>query len=550
MQYWYGEQLRRYRAQITRAFALFSVNNGNDANGNPTLVRVPCWYGNPTRTALALIQGNTENKVPNVPFITAYITQVKMAPDRRQDPQHVRHVQVVERKYDSQTNSYNGIPGNRYTIDEYMPVPYDLMVNVDIWSNNESIKEQILEQILVLFNPAIDIQTSVNPLDWTVLTYLEMTDIEWSSRTMPVGADNPIEVTTLRFKVPAWINPPAKVKRQSIILEIITSVIEGSKDPNAIGWETYELFSRTITTPHDANIKVLQLGGYDYQLQLCDSTGNSIDNQRLPTVITSSTNPKLFTKMQFLWNDVIITIDHIDLPTAIDDIRTSLSGTNCNCILFNDNEIQLINNNGGDNTFQNIVPGSLEALGIKDITYPGTNLAWWRLLQKYGNINTYLLYGVNASQIRLLTSSDITQTNTDIVGWIDLDPIDQNKLIWHADPQSFPKSTLPNISAIIDPQQSGPDVNLPSPAFGQRYLLTNNPAITSVAWGDMIGKADDIIEWNGNQWNPSWVSSLNENCATQYLFNSRSNRVYKWEDGGWSSIILSRYHQGYWRLVL
>ncbi len=549
MQYWFGEQLRRYRLQTTRAFGVFSVQFGANGSGTSTIVRVPCRYGDTTRVAQAIVQGNSENKILSTPFITTFIKDIEMAPERRNDPQMVRSIQVTERQYDEETGRYTNIPGNRYTVENYMPVPYNLIIQVDIWTNNENIKEQLLEQIMVLYNPAIDIQTSVNPLDWTVLTYFELTGIQWTSRTIPIGTDNPIDVATLTFKVPAWINPPSKVKKQSIILEIITSIIQGEKDPESIGWDSYELFSRTITTPDDANIKIVPLGGYDYELQLCDSTGSSIDKLLLPTIITSTASPRLFVGMQFKWNDITIIISNSDIKLAIVDIRACLTGSTYNCILFNEDEIQFINNSSGDNVFQNIVPGSVEALGLVEATYPGTNITWWRLLQQYGTVNYYATFGSNASQIRLTTVDDITQTNSDIVGWIDAHPTDQNKLIWHADPQSFPDTTLPDINAIIDPQQSGPGINLPNVALGQRYLLTEDPSVTSEAWGSMASHADDIIEWDGSIWTVSWAAN-NDNGVTQYVMNTRSSRVYKWDKGAWSVVIAARYRQGYWKLVL
>ena len=82
----------------------------------------------------------------------------------------------------------------------------------------------------------------------------------------------------------------------------------------------------------------------------------------------------------------------------------------------------------GNNTFEDITPGSLEKLGLIATTYPGGNLAWWRLLELYGNLKSYLSYGTNASQLRLKTVNDIEKTNTDIIGWIDLDPIDQEEM--------------------------------------------------------------------------------------------------------------------------
>jgi hypothetical protein len=229
MQYWYSAQLRQYRLQFIRAFSNFSVKTGRGGpDGVDEMIRVPCRYGDPSRMAATIVRGNSENKVLAVPFITCYIQSLSTSPGRRQDPQLVVPVTVNERKYDDELRRYTNEVGNRYTVERYMPVPYDLTMQVDIWTDNLDIKEQLLEQIMVLYNPAIDIQTSVNPIDWTVLSYIEMQDnISWSSRSIPVGTDNPIDVATMIFKIPIWINPPAKVKKQNIINQIFTNIAEG-----------------------------------------------------------------------------------------------------------------------------------------------------------------------------------------------------------------------------------------------------------------------------------------------------------------------------------
>jgi len=228
MQYWFSAQLRQYRLQFVRAFSGFSVKTGRGGpNDTEELLKVPCRYGDPSRVAATIVRGNSENKVLTVPFVTCYISALSMSPTRRQDPYFTGSVQVNERMYDEQAGKYTNQVGNRYNVDRYMPVPYDLTMQVDIWTNNEDIKEQLLEQIMVLYNPTINIQTSTNPIDWTVLSYIEMMDnINWSSRTIPVGTDNPIDVATINFKLPIWINPPAKVQRQNIIEEIITNIVQ------------------------------------------------------------------------------------------------------------------------------------------------------------------------------------------------------------------------------------------------------------------------------------------------------------------------------------
>jgi len=551
MQYWYSAQLRQYRLQFIRAFSNFSVKTGViGPNGEQELIRVPCRYGDPTRIASSIVRGNSENKVLSVPFISCFISALNMNASRRQDPQLVQPIQINERRYDDELGHYTNEIGNRYTVDRLMPVPYDLTMQVDIWTNNLDIKEQLVEQILVLYNPSIDVQTSVNPIDWTVLTIIEMQDnINWSSRTIPIGTDNPIDVITMQFKLPIWINPPAKVRKQAIIEQIVTNIVQGTKDPRAMEWDEYEFFSRTITTPGQATIKVTPNSNGTYSFHLCDDTVSTTDRERLPTVTFAAQHPNLFSGMSFIWNGKTVRISSIDLTTAISEIRSCISGTDLNCVIFNDTSMQLINTSGGDNVFSDVVPGSLAAIGLTAGTYRGGKLAWWRLFQLYGMVKPYSTYGSNASQIRLKTVEDIDQTSTDVIGWIDIDPLDQNQVIWTPDPQSYQPSTMPSINAIVNPLTSGPNVNLPPPAIGQRYLLTEDMANGSVSWGQAYGKTNDIIEFDGSTWQISWNSAENQD-GLQYVLNDRSGRMYRWNNGYWSPVIENKYLQGYWRISL
>jgi hypothetical protein len=551
MDFWYSEQLRNYRLQFIRAFSNFKVLTGNGGpNNTPEYIRVPCRYADSTRIAAAIVRGNSENKVLSVPFISCYIASLNMAAERRQDPQLVSSVVVNERLYDEEKQAYTDQIGNRYTVQRMMPVPYNLTMTVDIWTNNTDIKEQLLEQILVLYNPAIDVQTSVNPIDWSVLTYIEMLDsISWSSRSIPIGTDNPIDVATLQFKIPIWINPPAKVQKQALIQEIVTNIINGRYDKSSMEWTEYEFLARNITTPGNYSIKVAQMSGYDYQLTLCDSSGNPADTNHNPTITSSKSDPAVRPGLSFMWNDITCTINNATIDGAISDIRNSLVNTKLNCVKYNSNIIQFINEAGSDNTFKDIVPGTLAALGLSATTYPGGNLAWWRLLELYGTVRPYATFGNNASQIRLKLTNDIEQINTDIVGWIDFDLTDQNKLILHVDPQSLPTATLPPINAIVNPQTSGPGANLPDSSIGQRYLITDVPADQSAVWGRIDPLPGDIITFDGMMWKPAWTPSMTDN-QTQYVLNLRSMKMYCWQNGEWFEVIHKEYLRGYWRIAL
>src|SRR6056297_895933 len=105
-----------------------------------------------------------------------------------------------------------------------MPTPYTLNINVDIWTTNTNQKLQILEQILMLFNPSLEIQTTDNYVDWTSLSVVNIAGITWSSRSIPQGTETEIDVATLNFTTPIYISPPTKVKKLGVITNIITAV--------------------------------------------------------------------------------------------------------------------------------------------------------------------------------------------------------------------------------------------------------------------------------------------------------------------------------------
>jgi hypothetical protein len=70
-----------------------------------------------------------------------------------------------------------------FTIEKLMPVPYDLEVNLDIWTSNTNQKLQLLEQLLTLFNPSLEIQSTENFIDWTSLSVMYLEQVTWSSRS-------------------------------------------------------------------------------------------------------------------------------------------------------------------------------------------------------------------------------------------------------------------------------------------------------------------------------------------------------------------------------
>lgn len=275
-QFFYDEQIRRFLLQYIRAFSNFQVEYGKDRNGNTTLLTVPVKYGDSTRMVSSILRENSENKIIPTPMISCYITGLEYNPERRQDPTFVDKKHIRMRKFDINTNTYNTQQGNAFTIERLMPVPYTLQMATDIWTSNTNQKLQLMEQILVLFNPALEIQSTDNYLDWTSLSYIELQQVQFSNRSVPVGVDEQIDIATLSFTVPIYLTAPAKVKKLGVINKIVASIFDdqGGIAEGVIDGQIL-MGERMKFTP--MNFGIIVLGNTIQILDRSETTTNKVD---------------------------------------------------------------------------------------------------------------------------------------------------------------------------------------------------------------------------------------------------------------------------------
>jgi hypothetical protein len=253
LDYWYDGQMRRFLAQIIRAFSGFQYRTGYNANGAPQLVMVPCRGATTERMVANILSNGSTNAANAVPMICVYQTGLRGRRDAIQNPNHVSTVQVTERDVDG-NGHYTGDRGRSYTVQRLMPRPFEATFNVDLWTSNLDQKHQLVEQIATIFYPDIAIQNSDNPLDWTALTTLHLEDeIQWSSRSVNIGTESEIDVTTFTLRLPFWLSPPAKVQQQKLIEQIIVNIHDGHHDDLPTD---ENLLTRQIITPGDHCISV------------------------------------------------------------------------------------------------------------------------------------------------------------------------------------------------------------------------------------------------------------------------------------------------------
>ena len=153
--YWYNEQLKRYIIQFMTIFSGLQVSIGRtEGVDQEALIPVTIHYGNHDRVVAGLMAENTQNKPIRLPCMTAYMQGFDLATD-------LMHGTGQERR-----NSYvptgGMLPDDVRVVHQRMPIPYKMQVQLGIYASNTDQHFQILEQILMLFEPQLQLQTLIS----------------------------------------------------------------------------------------------------------------------------------------------------------------------------------------------------------------------------------------------------------------------------------------------------------------------------------------------------------------------------------------------------
>lgn len=215
-------------------------------------------YGDASRQASTIIANNSASNLPSAPLFTYYITGLDYDQSRTQDPYFIDKMFVRQRTYNPDTGEFEITQGNAFNVSRIMPVPYTLRVQLDLWTSNYNQKLEIMEQLGVLFNPSMEVQSTDNFIDWTSLSVVYQDGITFTSRSIPVGTGNPIDVLSWKFYMPIWISSPIKVEKFNVIHKIIASIFKG-KAVDDIKDDDLLLGTRQKITPY--GYKLLYLDG-------------------------------------------------------------------------------------------------------------------------------------------------------------------------------------------------------------------------------------------------------------------------------------------------
>jgi len=528
MDFHYDGQIRRYVTQFMRVFIGFKYQAGDGDQR-----QIPVMYGDLTRQVASIIKDNSENKMPTVPRIACYITGLEMDTNRLSDPTFISKIHIRERRFTdaSGTREYTGAQGGSYTVERLMPTPFKLTMKADLWTSNTDQKLQLLEQILVLFNPSLELQTTDNYIDWTSLSAMYLTGTNFSSRTIPQGAESDIDICSMDFEMPVFISPPAKVKKLGIVQSIVANVMDD--EGNVINLE--DLIYNNSTTGHfepGSDVVGIGIGGSPFGkygiLLFKSNTGNPNDNQYDLTLVNS-----------------------VEAVTSLGLGEKEVK--NGEPIDWN----IILNTQGG------YVPGSEVLFGKSN----GLKI-----------VGTFVINPLDPSILVVSLDTDTYPGNTDIPssipgfgarGTVDaiIDPYKYNPLEVYGSHAAIPLGLrFLMLDDVNNSVNRGGYINLPSnPADSTSVPYRGpqawrEPSNNDSSWENQDGtdpiiKANSIIEWTGRTWTTIWdpeantleaADILGEEFSPTYIQNIRTGIKYQWEGTQWIKAFEGEYKSGEW----
>jgi len=588
MQYFYDGQVRRYVTQIVRAFSNFSYKDGDG-----DLRQVPVAYGDLTRQVASIMRDNSENKIPSAPRMAVYITGLEMDRTRTSDSSFVSKVNLREKEFDSETNSYLASQAKGYTVERLHPNPFTLSVNVDLWSTSTDQKLQILEQILMLFNPSLEFQTNDNYVDWTSLTTLFMDSMTFSSRSIPAGTESEIDICTMSFTAPIYISPPAKVKKMGIITKIVTGIINTDTGTIELDGFTPNPDSEAALTP-EGYLPGQSTGetGLGIQLNPHITSYRQYGINITDSLAKLATNKLLFAPDAH-WIDVV----EAELPAQYEpgisqiELRRTYFSTNVRgtieidpddstslYITYDEDTLPsntLIEGPARNPTQYGTVdyvinprsfnPTSVKTSGARLLVLDAIGNAAVRNITPQGTTNridTYVDYYINNIEKPAGVDSGISFPSSPNKNDL-FYKTDEEKLYfyqqswWLADKVTSIEVTVDGESVSASLQNIGNQISIildenVTPDNKVQYILHFNDdgadAWKNTDGTDFFADENDIVEWTGSKWQVIYDAS--EFIDPVFVTNLNTGVQYVYNDNMWIESIDGYYPKGTWSIIL
>lgn len=230
----YGARIERCLYQFLRIFAGFQIQYGvdRDNDGQKDMRTVPVYYGDMSRLVSAILKKHETFSAARLPIMTGVLTSIEPFPEARLSRFHQEHIARVRE-----------VDGKRVVNSKLMGTPLNILIDLSILTSNNQQMIQLLEQIIILFNPRLSIQLSENLIDWGAISEVELLSVA-SEANVPAGVDERTIIFTLSFQCLIWLDFP-QIERENVIDEIVTSIKDNTNQSDGITLDSFVIDENT-----------------------------------------------------------------------------------------------------------------------------------------------------------------------------------------------------------------------------------------------------------------------------------------------------------------
>jgi len=208
-------QIERYISQFMRVFSGFQVRDGVERNGQFLTKRVPVVYGNMSRVVAHILKRGETFTNQRIPLFAVNMAGLEMdLAGRRPSSYHMDTVTTMRVN-----------PEDPKQVDRLIGPAYIMNMEVSIYASSTKELFNILEQVLLIFNPRITINVDNSSYNSDYITQITLTGIQ-DEIQYPMGTDAKIVVATLGFSVPIRLRYPYSEDTAKLINEIHLNILD------------------------------------------------------------------------------------------------------------------------------------------------------------------------------------------------------------------------------------------------------------------------------------------------------------------------------------
>jgi len=179
-----------------------------------------------SRVTEQLFGGISDNTILKMPIMSYSLNSLQRKLSEIRDPRAIQQYKVRVRKRDADGNLLINEPGEYLIVERYMPVPYEMDIDLAIWASNYDQLNQLIEQIGSQFNPDLEFSISDAALDWTSPTRILHAGAFRYQEVAPSEKPDPAMVARAEFVVTTRLSLPARVYDATLIHEIDVNIRE------------------------------------------------------------------------------------------------------------------------------------------------------------------------------------------------------------------------------------------------------------------------------------------------------------------------------------